>query len=390
MDSPDDLPHWVDAELSATLGRIVAAGETQSVEFKAQFPKQASDLGKEVAAFATTNAGTIILGIGDDGVVIGLDDAQNLAGRQALVARVEGLCAGGVKPSVTPILRFGLIDSRAVLSIDVPKGSAPVYYSANIPYLRQLTAARPMTPDEVVEAVLAWDQERRGAAEPSAGSLYLGELVNLLVDVIVRASEIEVREYGDGLQETRYYLASFARQLRDLASRAPTECADTVGPISTLAQQVDIAAHEELTLNSGFAEMNEAARSAVSQARKIASEFLKPEFFNPATRAGLDENLAMIVRQQDTLTGRIDALIDGYRMDELRSDAGNAGLNLRKVGAFLSILGEHQLGERLDGIGARLREIEVREIYMDGGRSQQSIIDDLRSANTDLQALAAT
>ena len=63
---------------------------------------------------------------------------------------------------------------------------------------------------------------------------------------------------------------------------------------------------------------------------------------------------------------------------------------LRRVGAFLAILGDAERGAAFDAIGARLREIEVRETYMDGGRSQQAIIDDLRAANDDLQALAGT
>lgn len=45
---------------------------------------------------------------------------------------------------------------------------------------------------------------------------------------------------------------------------------------------------------------------------------------------------------------------------------------------------------KIDAIGARLHEIEVRETYMDGGRSQQGIIDDLRAANADLQRLVTS
>lgn len=383
-------PGWADPALADEINMVRAVGESQTVEFKAQFPKQLTDLGKEIAAFATCNSGMILLGIADDGAIVGIENGEDRRVRQDLVARIEGLCANGVKPAVTPSVRFALVNGKAVAAIAVPKGTAPIYYSANIPYVRQLTAARPMMPDEVVEAVLAWDRMRRDADKPSPENEYMSSLTGLLVDIIVRASEIEVRDYGNGLDETRYYLDVHARQLRELVAQTPEECSATIAPLRSLADQLDIVAHQELTLGSGFPEMNAAAVTAVEQARSIAADFLKPEFFNPQTRAGLDADVATIVRRHDDLTDRIDALVARYKLDELRSDAGSNGLMLCKVGAFLAILGDAERGAAFDAIGARLREIEVRETYMDGGRSQQAIIDDLRAANYDLQALADT
>lgn len=155
-------PGWADAALADEIALLQLAGETQTVEFKAKFPKQLTDLGKEIAAFATSNAGTILLGIADDGSMAGLEGCEQRSARQELVARIEGVCASGVKPAITPAIRFAVVEGQVVAAVAVPKGKAPVCYSANIPYLRQLTAARPMMPDEVVEAVLAWDQMRRG------------------------------------------------------------------------------------------------------------------------------------------------------------------------------------------------------------------------------------
>lgn len=382
-------PPWADAALATEIDLLRATGESQSVEFKAQFPKQLTDLGKEIAAFATSNAGLILLGIGDDGRVLGLGGCHDHAARQALVARIEGICANAVKPAITPSIRFAIIESQVVAALGVPKGAAPIYYSANIPYLRQLTAARPMMPDEVVEAVLAWDKTRRDSG-PSPENEYLSSLTTLLVESLTRASEIEVRDYGDGLAQTRYFLEVYARDLRDLVSQAPEELAATIAPVRALAEQLDIAAHEELTMSSGFDEMTSAAREAVNQAQAIAAEFLKPEYFNADTLTGLNQTIAIVARRQDDLTTRIETLIERYKMDELRSEAGSNGLTLRQAGAFLAILGEAERGAKLDAIGARLREIEVRETYMDGGRSQQGIIDDLREANADLQRLVTS
>lgn len=387
MSRKEGTAAWADAQLMRELDLMLAAGETQSVEFKARFPKQLSDLGKEIAAFATSNAGTILLGVADDGTVAGLEGCGDRGARQELRARIEGLCANAVKPSVTPTLRFAEMDGLVVAAIDVPKGRAPLYYSQNIPYLRQVTAARPMNPEEVVEAVLSWEKKRRAADKPSPESEYLSLLATALVDVIARATEMEEREFGEWLRETRSYLGAYAGHLRDLAAAAPAECSDTVEPLRNVADQLDIAAHEQLTMDSGFEEMRDAAKTAVDISRSICARFLKPEFFNAQTMEGLDENIVTIARKQDDLVSRIDRLLELYKMDELRSEASANGLDLRRVAAFLAILGQAERGAALDAIGARLREIETRSIYMDGGRSQQAIVDDLSSANRDLQAI---
>ncbi|AXB80068.1 helix-turn-helix domain-containing protein [Novosphingobium sp. P6W] len=68
----NELPSWADAELTHELPHLAAASETQTVEFKREFPKHAGDLAKEIAAFATSNAGMILLGVEDSGEIIGI------------------------------------------------------------------------------------------------------------------------------------------------------------------------------------------------------------------------------------------------------------------------------------------------------------------------------
>ena len=96
------LPDWADSDLSGEIAMIAAIGETQEVEFKATIPQQVSNLAKEIAGFATSNAGRIIIGIEDDGTIRGLDHSDRAA-RATLTERIEGLCANAVQPSITPI-----------------------------------------------------------------------------------------------------------------------------------------------------------------------------------------------------------------------------------------------------------------------------------------------
>lgn len=69
---------------------IIDAGESQSVEFKAEV---STELGKSICAFANTNAGTILVGVSDDGRIKEL--AKDADERVAQIAH-------GCKPSVYP------------------------------------------------------------------------------------------------------------------------------------------------------------------------------------------------------------------------------------------------------------------------------------------------
>ena len=42
------------------------------MEYMAEFPKNTSELAKEIAAFATSNAGMIFLGVSNEGELLGL------------------------------------------------------------------------------------------------------------------------------------------------------------------------------------------------------------------------------------------------------------------------------------------------------------------------------
>jgi predicted HTH transcriptional regulator len=64
------------------------------VEFKASVPSNADDLVKEIAAFATSNDGTILLGVTDAGAIVGTADARE---------RYEGI-ARNVSPHPTVLV----------------------------------------------------------------------------------------------------------------------------------------------------------------------------------------------------------------------------------------------------------------------------------------------
>ena len=136
-------------EPGVSLALALSQNEGQEVEFMESFPVQAHDLAKEIAAFSTSNEGDIFLGVDDDGKVVGFPGVGDVKGRDKLISRIAGIASGSVKPAVRVKVFFYERGGEEVVKIHVPKGSEPVYYSNERPYVRSLDQSRPATPDEV-------------------------------------------------------------------------------------------------------------------------------------------------------------------------------------------------------------------------------------------------
>ena len=145
------------AALRELLDQALQTGEGQQYEFKEAFPEQAHNLGREIAAFATSGGGTIFLGVSDASAVIGLVGLSDAESRSDFRERVEGI-ARTTRPAVVP--RIGYLDyaGGTLCLIQVPDGAEPVYYYDHRPYVRIGSESRPATPEEVKDLILKWDE----------------------------------------------------------------------------------------------------------------------------------------------------------------------------------------------------------------------------------------
>jgi len=142
------------AQPGSPLGVALVEGEGQSIEFIAGYPDNAHELAKEIAAFSTSNDGTVFLGVTDDGQVVGMVDLDEAVQRDALQQRISGVTTGIVRPSANVSVSFVPHRDKTVVRIFVPKGADPVYYVRNVPYLRHLDKSRPADPHEVEGLIL--------------------------------------------------------------------------------------------------------------------------------------------------------------------------------------------------------------------------------------------
>ncbi len=216
----EDLPGWVDLKLSRILPTLRNKGEGSHLEFKSKFPDQGHSLAKEIAAFATSGGGRVLLGVSDDGQLCRTIDASTPGARDSLIKRIQGITRAAVQPAITPIVTFGLEGQYVVLSIEVPRGKQPVYYAGGRPCIRHLSESRSATPDEVIEAVLRWrgvDLSDDPDVESDGDEFWLSSLRETLVEMRVAIDEFEDRSLNPWLEEASCSARGWASELRDIA-----------------------------------------------------------------------------------------------------------------------------------------------------------------------------
>jgi hypothetical protein len=141
-DTPADLQG---VPTGALIDRALESGESDSVEFKETIPTQARDLAKELAAFATSGGGLVLIGVANDHTVVGFTDSRE---------RAEGVVQM-VNPTPRVHVELHRRKGKTICAMIVEQGEAPVYYVDHRPYVRDGTLSRPAKPDEVERLIRA-------------------------------------------------------------------------------------------------------------------------------------------------------------------------------------------------------------------------------------------
>lgn len=101
---------------------LISRGEGFQIEFKRDIPERHERLLKHVAAFANGDGGTILLGVDDDGTVVGFGGDIDRTS-----AAITNMVRNNLVPEPEYSIDTCLIDKRTILIINVKKGNIPPY-----------------------------------------------------------------------------------------------------------------------------------------------------------------------------------------------------------------------------------------------------------------------
>ncbi len=378
-----DQQGWADAALSTELEAIAAASESSTVEFKVAMPDHGGKLAKEMAAFATSGTGRIFIGIDDDGTIVGLSDAISPEGRLKLRNRIEGLAAT-VKPVIHPALRFAATgtgnDLRVVAVIEVPKGAAPIYYAGDIGYLRQMSASRPLTPDEVIERVRAWDK----ASKPTAESRYLGDLARLLLDIDLMLLDYRALGPRQSLRDLKSEAGHQAEQARRVAASAPQSHAETEPLLAALADELVTIASARSAIGTPRVDLLAAIAEVDRAVTRMRARWVPPEKFGDATADEARTTVRAEAKQLASLAARLGERRPGMKFREAPAEVAERGREILRYASLGVGLGDEERVADLLAQGIALRAFAMRRLY-DGGESQRELIADIQIASDRLE-----
>ena len=382
-------PEWADERLSVDLVVLRSQGESQKLEFIERFPDQVRDLGKEIAAFATSNAGTILLGVSDSGDLVGLLEAETAVGRDTLLRRLEGICRGTVKPAMTPVARFAVEDGKVVLVMQVPKGRQPVYYCGSIPYLRHLTESRPAEPHEVIELISDYVPQIAVSSDDARASsrrqLYY-VLAGIVVDVLICADEASERLVSPWLDMWRSEFEYSATGLRELAVQDMAIEEGISAELSAFAEMLDQVAKLHMVIGSG-PELLDLVRRVRDEALRFKKERVERANVIEESLNELREAVVVTSRKVRNLVERARGLLESGDTERVQLEAASLG----RILLGYSYRGAEVFGDEvaidMREIGRDLHLLETKRLYMDGGQSQQEVYGRLSQANKNLELL---
>lgn len=106
------------------LSDLIAQGEGSRIEFK-QTISAAHRIARTLAAFANTAGGTLLIGVADNGRIVGVGSESH---EMQLIERATDF---KVEPGLTVSYELVVVDSKKVIIVDVPESEDKPHYAVN-------------------------------------------------------------------------------------------------------------------------------------------------------------------------------------------------------------------------------------------------------------------
>lgn len=122
----------------------ILKGEDLHTEFKESFSDN-EDIAKSIVCFANTDSGQLIVGVNDNGEIVGVENIDEL------LRKIDDVAYNRCEPPVTIVQETLSIENRTILIINVPKGDQRPYRTAKgLYYIRSANRCRQASRQELL------------------------------------------------------------------------------------------------------------------------------------------------------------------------------------------------------------------------------------------------
>ena len=134
----------------------IMLGEDSTIEFKREMPPQRNNLADEIAAFANTQGGIILIGIDDNREIVGIEP-QNLDNVEKTVVEI---CEDSIEPTVPIFTEKLRLDGKNLLKVEIPR-SFFVHKTHNGYYTRREKTKKEMSTQQLAQLFQTRSQPRK-------------------------------------------------------------------------------------------------------------------------------------------------------------------------------------------------------------------------------------
>jgi ATP-dependent DNA helicase RecG len=186
---------------SKDIVKLIEGGESETVEFKG--PNVAPDaIARVTSAFLNQQGGHLLIGVGDDGQIVGVKEAETLC------QKISNNLNNVISPSALWTVERVAIGAADVVVVDVPAGLDKPYVAAGSIYFRRGSQVVAATRDEIsqlitdrVKASLRWERQ-------IAVGVDLNDLDNQLIRETVERA-LQTQRWEGAIDDSESFLSSF-------------------------------------------------------------------------------------------------------------------------------------------------------------------------------------
>ena len=173
----------VKAVKAADLQKLISEGEGERLEFKAG-STSASTVAEIVCGFLNSVGGRLVLGVGDQGRIMGLNHAE------AVIQELKLGLFHKISPAALWTAEIVAIENKQIILIEIPEGPDKPYLSSGSIYFRREGKVVPATRDDIshlisrrAESSLRWERKAAsGADRASLNEKLILETLRLAVE----------------------------------------------------------------------------------------------------------------------------------------------------------------------------------------------------------------
>lgn len=350
--------------------RDIQLGESQELEFMESFPGNIHELAKEIAAFATSNPGTIYIGISNNGNKIGIIDEKDKFNnkKDELQNRIAGITRNSVKPSIEVRVDFIEDDEKLFLKIIVPKGREPVYYSSNIAYYRNLTTSQQASWEKIKELHRIYFQEKGTIQDQGEDKSVFFNILLQLSDFELLWTDYENRMINPDMEQFRYDIDVGSDILMKMSFESPIQNENIEGELQEISNLMKDLSHHRFFADGGksFKKFEEKGNIIYNKIKKLKPRVMKRVSISEKDIESINDDLLKLIRELNNYWAqRVDFLKRG-EIDLLKEHLRRIAYSFYRVSNIPAIIEGQKYSSSLREIAVDLRELSSVKYFMKG------------------------